>query len=124
METSFEQLEQLAAEVSALTSDEIGRCDAGHMATVRAVRSGECSGCSLCWAAHRAAVLLFSFRVVRPLRQIDRAITNSAGGALPGPSRFWVARLEKLGRQLEWLRLRLTERPRNATVSSGTCRTS
>jgi two-component system sensor histidine kinase GlrK len=56
------------------------------------------------------AVLLFSLRVVRPLRQIDRAINELGSGALHrqiqvrGP-----ADIEKLGRQLEWLRLRLLE---------------
>ena len=56
------------------------------------------------------AILLFSLRVVRPLRQIDRAISELGSGALHrqiqvrGP-----ADIEKLGRQLEWLRLRLLE---------------
>jgi two-component system sensor histidine kinase GlrK len=56
------------------------------------------------------AILLFSLRVVRPLRQIDRAINELGSGALhrqiqvAGP-----ADIEKLGRQLEWLRLRLLE---------------
>jgi len=56
------------------------------------------------------AILLFSLRVVRPLRQIDRAINELGSGALHrqiqvhGP-----ADIEKLGRQLEWLRLRLLE---------------
>jgi len=56
------------------------------------------------------ATLLFSMRVVRPLRQIDRAISELGSGALHrqiqvrGP-----ADIEKLARQLEWLRLRLLE---------------
>jgi two-component system sensor histidine kinase GlrK len=56
------------------------------------------------------AILLFSLRVVRPLRQIDRAINELGSGALhrqiqvAGP-----ADIAKLGRQLEWLRLRLLE---------------
>lgn len=56
------------------------------------------------------AILLFSLRVVRPLRQIDRAISELGSGALHhqiqvrGP-----ADIDKLGRQLEWLRLRLLE---------------
>ncbi len=56
------------------------------------------------------AILLFSLRVVRPLRQIDRAISELGSGAVHrqiqvrGP-----ADIEKLGRQLEWLRLRLLE---------------
>ncbi len=56
------------------------------------------------------AIVLFSLRVVRPLRQIDRAISELGSGALHrqiqvrGPMD-----IEKLGRQLEWLRLRLIE---------------
>src|SRR5690349_2923083 len=56
------------------------------------------------------AILLFSLRVGRPLGQIDRAISELGGGALhraiavQGP-----ADLERLGRQLEWLRVRLLE---------------
>jgi len=56
------------------------------------------------------AILLFSLRVVRPLRQIDRAISELGSGSVSrqiqvhGP-----ADIEKLGRQLEWLRLRLLE---------------
>ncbi len=56
------------------------------------------------------AILLFSLRVGRPLRQIDRAISELGSGALHRPiSIRGPADLEKLGRQLEWLRLRLIE---------------
>jgi two-component system sensor histidine kinase GlrK len=57
-----------------------------------------------------AAILLFSLRVGRPLRQIDRAISELGSGALHRPIGIrGPADLEKLGRQLEWLRLRLLE---------------
>jgi two-component system sensor histidine kinase GlrK len=56
------------------------------------------------------AILLFSLRVGRPLRQIDRAISELGRGALHRPiSIRGPADLEKLARQLEWLRLRLIE---------------
>ena len=55
-------------------------------------------------------VLFFTLLVARPIRQIDRAITQlgKSGFSKPievkGPSD-----LERLGRQLEWLRVRLLE---------------
>jgi two-component system sensor histidine kinase GlrK len=56
------------------------------------------------------AILLFSFRVVRPLRQIDRAINELGSGALHRQIQVHGPKdIEKLGRQLEWLRLRLLE---------------
>ena len=53
---------------------------------------------------------LFALAVLRPLRRIDRVITELGGGnfsrpiAIRGPSD-----IEALGRQLEWLRVRLLE---------------
>jgi two-component system, NtrC family, sensor histidine kinase GlrK len=56
------------------------------------------------------AILLFSLRIGRPLRQIDRAISELGSGALHRPiSIRGPTDLEKLARQLEWLRLRLIE---------------
>jgi two-component system sensor histidine kinase GlrK len=56
------------------------------------------------------AILLFSLRVGGPLRQIDRAINELGSGALHRPIGIkGPADLAKLGRQLEWLRLRLLE---------------
>jgi two-component system sensor histidine kinase GlrK len=56
------------------------------------------------------AVILFSFKVVRPLRQVDRAISELGSGALHRSIQVAGPRdIEKLGRQLEWLRLRLLE---------------
>jgi two-component system sensor histidine kinase GlrK len=47
---------------------------------------------------------------VRPLRQIDRAISElGSGAAFPPIQVRGPADIEKLGRQLEWLRLRLLE---------------
>jgi len=56
------------------------------------------------------AIVLFSLRVGRPLGQMDRAISELGSGALHRPIAIrGPADLERLGRQLEWLRLRLLE---------------
>jgi two-component system sensor histidine kinase GlrK len=56
------------------------------------------------------AIVLFSLRVVRPLRHIDRAINELGSGAVHRQIQVsGTADIEKLGRQLEWLRLRLLE---------------
>ena len=56
------------------------------------------------------AILVFSLRVGRPLRQIDRAISELGSGALFRPIDIrGPVDLAKLGRQLEWLRLRLLD---------------
>lgn len=57
-----------------------------------------------------AATLSFAFGIGRPIRQVDRAITELGGGnfaheiAVSGP-----IDLQRLGQQLEWLRGRLLE---------------
>ncbi|MEO8307458.1 MAG: HAMP domain-containing sensor histidine kinase [Pseudomonadota bacterium] len=54
--------------------------------------------------------LVFSLRVGRPLRQIDRAISELGSGALFRPIEVQgPVDLAKLGRQLEWLRVRLLD---------------
>ena len=54
--------------------------------------------------------LVFSLRVGRPLRQIDRAISELGSGALFRPIDIQgPVDLSKLGRQLEWLRMRLLD---------------
>ena len=54
--------------------------------------------------------LVFSLRVGRPLRQIDRAISELGSGALFRPIEVQgPVDLAKLGRQLEWLRMRLLD---------------
>jgi two-component system sensor histidine kinase GlrK len=68
--------------------------------------------------------LLFSLRVGRPLRQIDRAISELGSGALFRPINVQgPVDLSKLGRQLEWLRLRLLELAQERNRSAG-CRPS
>ncbi|MDX1518260.1 MAG: histidine kinase dimerization/phospho-acceptor domain-containing protein, partial [Woeseiaceae bacterium] len=55
-------------------------------------------------------VLFFAFLVARPIRQIDRAIRQLGESGFSKPIEVHGPRdLERLGRQLEWLRLRLLE---------------
>ena len=54
--------------------------------------------------------LLFTLSVLRPLRQVDRAIAQLGGGTFSRPiSISGPSDIESLGRQLEWLRVRLLE---------------
>ncbi|MFT3905551.1 MAG: HAMP domain-containing sensor histidine kinase [Steroidobacteraceae bacterium] len=56
------------------------------------------------------AVLAFTLGIGRPLRQIDRAITELGNGSFADPIAVsGPVDLERLGRQLEWLRQRLVE---------------
>jgi two-component system, NtrC family, sensor histidine kinase GlrK len=56
------------------------------------------------------AVVVFTLGLGRPLRQIDRAITELGSGKFSRPiAVFGPVDLERLGRQLEWLRNRLVD---------------
>ncbi|RYZ65888.1 MAG: hypothetical protein EOP08_06010, partial [Proteobacteria bacterium] len=107
---SFERMDTLASQVSeranAQIDEEIG---ALRIATARAQRQ-------LFWESALlvpltlVAILLITFGIGRPLRQIDRAIDELGSGTffrsirVTGP-----LDLERLGRQLEWLRQRLLD---------------
>jgi len=55
-------------------------------------------------------ILALTLAVARPIRQIDRSISELGGGTLTHPIRVTgPLDLERLGRQLEWLRVRLLE---------------
>lgn len=57
-----------------------------------------------------AATLSFAFGIGRPIRQVDRAITELGGGNFAHPiSVSGPVDLRRLGEQLEWLRGRLLE---------------
>jgi len=57
-----------------------------------------------------ALIVLFAYFLARPIRQIDEAIGNIGHGRLTEPVGVTgPSDLEALGRQLEWLRLRLTD---------------
>jgi two-component system sensor histidine kinase GlrK len=56
------------------------------------------------------AVVMFTLGLGRPLRQIDRAITELGSGKFSRPiAVYGPVDLERLGRQLEWLRNRLVD---------------
>jgi two-component system sensor histidine kinase GlrK len=103
-------MEQLAGVVSGAVNDQIDDNTAALGASAQRAQKLMFWSFVLLIPLCTGAVLLFSFKVVRPLRQIDRAISELGSGALhrniqvSGPMD-----IEKLGRQLEWLRLRLLE---------------
>ena len=56
------------------------------------------------------AILVLALAVGRPLRQLDRAISELGRGSFTNPIRVsGPVDLERLGRQLEWLRARLVD---------------
>jgi len=106
----FATLRQLQTQVSTLTNRQIDTDIGALRERSRRVQRVMFWGFILLIPLTGALILVFSLRVVRPLRQIDRAINELGSGALHrqiqvrGPQD-----IEKLGRQLEWLRLRLLE---------------
>jgi two-component system sensor histidine kinase GlrK len=108
--SDFEQMQSVGNQISARVTAQIdAETNALRMRTLR-VQQLMFWGFVLLVVLIAGAILLFSLRVVRPLREVDRAINELGSGALHrkiqvrGP-----ADIEKLGAQLEWLRLRLLE---------------
>jgi two-component system sensor histidine kinase GlrK len=106
----FATLQDIAGKVSRLVNAQISADTDTLQLRTQQVQQLLFWGFLLLLPLTAGAIVLFSLRVVRPLRQIDRAINELGSGALHrqilvhGP-----ADIEKLGRQLEWLRLRLLE---------------
>lgn len=106
----FDDLAALARRVSQQSKAQIDAEVAGIQArTVKAQRN-------LFWQSALllpltiAAILAVTLAVGRPLRQIDRAISELGRGNYSRPiSVFGPLDLERLGRQLEWLRSRLLD---------------
>jgi len=106
----FARMQQVAAVVSTRTNSQIDIDTGALRARTQRVQQLLFWGFALLLPLTAGAILLFSLRVGRPLRQIDRAISELGSGALHRPIQVrGPADLEKLGRQLEWLRLRLLE---------------
>ncbi|MET0292253.1 MAG: hypothetical protein ABW136_07775, partial [Steroidobacteraceae bacterium] len=107
---NFENLDSAASRVSERGNAQIDAdLSALRVATARAQRT-------LFWESALlvpltlAAILVFTFGIGRPLRQIDRAIDELGRGAFFRPIRVTgPLDLERLGRQLEWLRQRLLD---------------
>jgi two-component system sensor histidine kinase GlrK len=107
---TFEQMERMAGVVSLRTNEQIDASTAALLARVQRAQQLMFWGFALLVPLTAIALLLFSFKVVRPLRQVDRAISELGSGALHRSIAVSGPRdIEKLGRQLEWLRLRLLE---------------
>jgi len=106
----FARMQQMAGEISTQTNTQIdAEVNALRERTQQAQRQ-------LFWVFALlipltvVTTLVFSLRVGRPLRQIDRAISELGSGALFRPIEVQgPVDLAKLGRQLEWLRMRLLE---------------
>ncbi len=106
----FARMQQMAGRISAQTNTQIdAEVTALRARTLQAQRQ-------LFWVFALlipltvVTTLVFSLRVGRPLRQIDRAINELGSGALFRPIEVQgPVDLAKLGRQLEWLRVRLLD---------------
>jgi two-component system, NtrC family, sensor histidine kinase GlrK len=110
LQGDFDRLQNLADEVSDRINAQIDTETSALRARTLRVQQLMFWGLLLLVPLVALAVLLFSLRVVRPLRQIDRAISElGSGGSYPPIQVRGPADIEKLGRQLEWLRLRLLE---------------
>jgi two-component system sensor histidine kinase GlrK len=104
------RIQQLASEISSQSNTQI---DAGIAdLRERTARAQQLMfwGFALLIPLSVAAILLFSLLLSRPLREIDRAISELGRGAFLRPIQIrGPVDLERLGRQLEWLRQRLLE---------------
>ncbi|MDQ2639732.1 MAG: HAMP domain-containing histidine kinase [Pseudomonadota bacterium] len=110
IDAGFERLRRIASLVSTRINEQIDTATADLRASTERAQTLLFWGFVPLIPLTVIAVVLFSFKVVRPLRQIDRAISELGSGALHRSIQVAGPRdIEKLGRQLEWLRLRLLE---------------
>jgi two-component system sensor histidine kinase GlrK len=110
VDAELDRMLRAAEVVSARTNDQIDAATAGLRESTRHAQKVMTWSLLLLIPLSGLAVLLFSLKVVRPLGQIDRAISELGSGALHRPIRVHGPRdIGRLGQQLEWLRLRLLE---------------
>src|SRR6187455_588894 len=110
LQDDFVRLQEIAGIVSAQTNSQIDKDVAALRVRSQRTQQVVFWGFVLLIPLTAAAILLFSLRVGRPLGQMDRAVSELGSGALHRPiSIHGPADLERLGRQLEWLRMRLLE---------------
>jgi two-component system sensor histidine kinase GlrK len=106
----FERMQAAASQVSARTNEQIDAQTAALRERAQRAQQQMFWVFVLIVPLTAATMLLVSLRVGRPLRQIDRAISELGSGMLNRPIEVsGPADIGKLGRQLEWLRLRLLE---------------
>ncbi|MFM1885042.1 MAG: hypothetical protein RL026_199 [Pseudomonadota bacterium] len=99
-----------AAEVSRHNNVQIDAAVGALQARTAGVQRFMFWGTTLLLPLTVVAIIGFSLSLGRPLRQIDRAIDELGRGALTRPIRVdGPVDLQRLGRQLEWLRQRLQE---------------
>jgi two-component system sensor histidine kinase GlrK len=108
--TDITRMQSLAGEIATQSNTQI---DAG-VATLRErtalMQRLLLWGLALLISLSVAAILLFSLLLSRPLRQIDHTINELGRGAFAQPIHISGPKdLERLGKQLEWLRLRLLD---------------
>ena len=106
----FSALHERAAALSAINSEVVSRGLSALQDSARRAQQ------SLAWQSATlipvtlALLLLFVFVIGRPIRQIDRAISELGQGTFSRPIAVGgPADIEALGRQLEWLRTRLLD---------------
>lgn len=110
LESASEPMRRSADIVSARLNEQIDAATATLRARTERAQQLLFWGFMLLIPLTTGAALLFSLKVVRPLRHIDRAISELGSGALHRSIHVRGPRdIEELGRQLEWLRLRLLE---------------
>ncbi|HMA11826.1 MAG TPA: HAMP domain-containing sensor histidine kinase, partial [Steroidobacteraceae bacterium] len=110
MQADFARMEQVAGTLSSQISAYIDTEVSALRARAQRAQQLTFWGFILLIPLTTGAILLFSLRVGRPLGQIDRAISELGSGPLHSPIAVrGPADLERLGRQLEWLRMRLLE---------------
>jgi two-component system sensor histidine kinase GlrK len=106
----FSRMQAATEEISARSNEQIDAESVELRARTKRAQQLMFWGSVLLLPLTAAAILMVSLRVGRPLRQVDRAISELGSGALHRPIQVHgPADIEKLGRQLEWLRLRLLE---------------
>ena len=106
----FARMQQIASDVSTQTNTQIDAEVGAMRERTQQTQRQLFWGFALLVPLSGAAILLFSLRVGRPLRQIDRAISELGRGALFRPIEInGPVDLSRLGRQLEWLRVRLLD---------------
>jgi two-component system sensor histidine kinase GlrK len=107
---NFARMQQVAETITVQTNTQIDADVGALRERSRRAQRQLFWGLALLIPLTAAAIFVFSLRVGRPLRQIDRAINELGRGALYRPIEITgPVDLARLGRQLEWLRQRLLE---------------
>ncbi len=108
--SELNRMQQLTEQISAFNNAQIDTGIETLRARTQRTQRFMFWGAALLVPLTALAILLFSLRLARPLRQIDRAIDELGRGAFLNPITITgPVDLERLGKQLEWLRHRLLD---------------